>query len=685
MIHLPHQNAAVSWRSLALGLGGVVLICGLTPYNDYALNNTFLVGNYLPLAVTLIMFLIAVLINAPLSRFAPRWALGSGEMALAMGMMLISCSLPSSGLMRYFPPTLVTPFWLARSSGQTLKLLENLQLPHWLWPTFAGQSPRRWMNDPVVLGYLGRWNGEGSPPYRAWLVPAAAWGVFLGAMYGAVFCLAAIVRRQWFENERLAFPLAQIQMSLVEAPRPGRWFNSILGNPVFWYAFAGVFLLHLWNGLGNYWPRYWPRIPISYNFWSLFSQPPWSYLDYKIKDAAIFFTVLGATYFITSSVAFSLWFFYVLQSVAQMIQGTLTGDPWLRGLNDQHTGAVMAFAASLIWIGRRHWRMVIAHAFGRGKSDDPQARYLAYPLAFWGLVLCAAVMVGWLWAAGAGVGAAIMLVLILLMLFMVIARIIAETGLVHGQLMVGLTRPWTLAASYGWMRPVSLESFYLGATLHTIHYDYREATSVYALHGLKLADNTRFGPHQDTKADRRRGLGILLALFLALIVGYPVSFASTLWTEYHYASSRDRAALTPINTWGARDNPTWQQVGPTLQYEQGNYPLAHSPLGHVGFGMTLTGLLSFLRLRYAWWPLHPIGYLMVGSFPQAHLWFSIFLGWLIKLLIVRFGGAGLFVRAKPFFLGLIVGESLAAGFWMVMGIILSAMNLPYIPVNIMPG
>src|SRR4051812_41373876 len=39
---------AITWRSVLIGLAGVVLICALTPYNDYALNNTFLVGNNLP-------------------------------------------------------------------------------------------------------------------------------------------------------------------------------------------------------------------------------------------------------------------------------------------------------------------------------------------------------------------------------------------------------------------------------------------------------------------------------------------------------------------------------------------------------------------------------------------------------------------------------------------------------------
>ena len=240
---------AITFRSVVLGLLGVVFICGLTPYNDYALNNTFLVGNNLPLGVIMLLFVFVLLVNAPLMRFVPRFAFSAGEITVAFSMTLVSCALPSSGLMRYFPPTLVGPFWVARSSQEYLKLLESLHLPAWLFPVFAGQSPGQWMNDPIVNQYFNR-TPEGEPiPYWAWVRPAWVWGIFFAALYGALVCLTAIVRRQWNENERLPFPLAQIYLPLIEPPAPGRWFNDLFHRRGFWLAFASVFCLHAWNGL----------------------------------------------------------------------------------------------------------------------------------------------------------------------------------------------------------------------------------------------------------------------------------------------------------------------------------------------------------------------------------------------------------------------------------------------------
>ena len=41
----------VNLRSIALGLFGVIFICALTPYNDWAVFNTYFVGNYLPVGL----------------------------------------------------------------------------------------------------------------------------------------------------------------------------------------------------------------------------------------------------------------------------------------------------------------------------------------------------------------------------------------------------------------------------------------------------------------------------------------------------------------------------------------------------------------------------------------------------------------------------------------------------------
>ncbi len=177
----------------------------------------------------------------------------------------------------------------------------------------------------------------------------------------------------------------------------------------------------------------------------------------------------------------------------------------------------------------------------------------------------------------------------------------------------------------------------------------------------------------------------MAALAVALLVGYVVSFGSTLWVEYRYAWTLDTPGHVP-NDWGVLVSPQQKLVDATVEYAHGRYHPPVSPAGQLRRRLRADdGVLSALRLRFAWWPLHPIGYLMLYTYPGTHLWLSIFFGWLAKNLILRFGGPKLYTDAKPFFLGLIVGESAAAAFWLVLGIALSSAGLPYRAVNIMPG
>ena len=176
----------------------------------------------------------------------------------------------------------------------------------------------------------------------------------------------------------------------------------------------------------------------------------------------------------------------------------------------------------------------------------------------------------------------------------------------------------------------------------------------------------------------------MMVLALALVVGYAFSWAGVLVTEYNYGATLDRQQESPINYWGA-GNGRWHVLDGPVAYEKGVYNLRHNPATNFAFGFGVTTALAVLRLRYVWWPIHPIGYLILETFPGNMLWPSFFMGWLCKQLIVKFGGHRLYQTARPFFIGIIVGEAVAAGVWLAVSIILSQLGYLYTQVQIMPG
>jgi hypothetical protein len=135
-----------------------------------------------------------------------------------------------------------------------------------------------------------------------------------------------------------------------------------------------------------------------------------------------------------------------------------------------------------------------------------------------------------------------------------------------------------------------------------------------------------------------------------------------------------------------RDAVRGQTLNPTLAFmPPGNGPTeVPSRFGHFAFGAILTAVLSVLRLRYVGWPLHPIGYLLVYSYAMHTIWFSIFVGWLAKVLVVRFGGGQMFRSARPFFIGLIFGEAGAAALWMLVSLVRLSMGLNYERIFLLP-
>jgi hypothetical protein len=96
-------------------------------------------------------------------------------------------------------------------------------------------------------------------------------------------------------------------------------------------------------------------------------------------------------------------------------------------------------------------------------------------------------------------------------------------------------------------------------------------------------------------------------------------------------------------------------------------------------------VLSVLNLRFAAWPLHPVGYLLCNSWGLQQIWFSVFVGWLCKELVLRVGGAQLLRASRPLFIGLIFGEAAAVAFWLCVSLYLNWLGLNYHAIQILPG
>ena len=76
-------------------------------------------------------------------------------------------------------------------------------------------------------------------------------------------------------------------------------------------------------------------------------------------------------------------------------------------------------------------------------------------------------------------------------------------------------------------------------------------------------------------------------------------------------------------------------------------------------------LFTLVKNRFVWWPIHPVGLAVGYTVPIAQTWFSIFLAWLFKVCILKWGGAKLYKMLRALFIGMVLGLFCSAGFWLI--------------------
>ncbi len=301
-----------------------------------------------------------------------RRPLGARELIVVFILLLAGSGIPSSGLVRYVYPYMVSPFYLANSRNAWESKLHPY-IPSWLVPSKDRRS------EVVVKFYEGfradELAREGKTiweaiPWEKWVGPTAAWLAFISLCYFMMLCLSALLRRQWEETEKISFPLARVPLEMTENPEPGKALNRFFRNPVMWAGAAIPIFVYAINGLHNIHSEV-PYFDTVINLHDLFRKWPWYMMQWGgWVQMYLYFTVIGFVYLLPLEVSLSLWFFYVFSQLLLVVGGyfglTVDGQPWQYVLPmHQQLGAYLAFAAFMVWASRRHIASIV-----KGLSDE---------------------------------------------------------------------------------------------------------------------------------------------------------------------------------------------------------------------------------------------------------------------------------------------------------------------------
>lgn len=628
------ENPGVTWRSVLIS---VVLI----PPNAYWIIQLELVwGGTYPSVITLLFnvvfsLFVIVALNMLIQQFARDAALSYGELLTIYIMMAVGVSLCGCDVVQTLVHIIVSPFWFVTPENEWAELF------HPYLPKYFTLK-----NKAISMGFFkggtSFWEGE---YIKAWLPPATVWIGFILLLLFMMLCINTILRKQWIERERLTYPIVRLPQEMSK----GGGATGILRNKAMWIGFILAAAINLINGVSFLYPAI-PYIPVKHQWVFRFTEKPWNAVGWM--PVSFYPFVLGIGFLMPLDLSFSCWFFYLFWKAERVIGSAigirLPGYPFS---SEQATGVWIGIFAFTIWVSRHHLKRVFSTAFGkRLQEKNEEKEPMSYRMALLGILVGMVLLVVFCKSLGMAVFLALTYFLIYFALGATITRIRAELGPpVHD--LYGVGPDYIITRIMGTRR--------IGAnnlTAMTLFYwlnreSYRSFPMAHQLEGMKLAEEGNIHPRR-----------LFLAIMIAGFMGGISCFWAVLQFGYRLGSG---VRFGGPARWFAIEG--FHRLAWWLSYPQST---DFRGLGFTAFGLIFSVTLLIMRMRFFWWPLHPIGYAISYWWAMNLLWFPVFLSFIVKTLILRYGGLSSYRRAVPFFWGLILGEYLMGGIWNILGIAL---------------
>jgi hypothetical protein len=401
----------------------------------------------------------------------------------------------------------------------------------------------------------------------------------------------------------------------------------------------------------------WPQLVTYLDTKKMFTERPWSGMD--SAPLYISLAAAGFLFFLPVDLLFSMWFFFLLTRVQDVIAVQMGGIPTGIGTHNarvftgyQAAGAYIVLIIAQVRIAWPYFKQVWRTAWASSTQEKPlddSEELMSYRVALIGLGCGFGGIIMWLWAAGMHpLVAAAQMGLYIFFIAVIMSRAVNEAGL------------------------LMTETSFLPS--HLIHL-------VYPLHNLGPANLTMSGllniifirdlrgvllsPLMDNQKMagevRLRQRSLLLPLALAVVIAFVV--ASYFFLHLSYTTGN--LSLYAYPNGNARN-----LFGRAAEAVNGGTAApGATEYGGLFVGMVATTALVYLRAAFAWFPLHPLAYAIAPTWAMLVFWFPCLLAWIAKSLVLRFGGIDLFRRLAPFALGLILGEFSLAVLWAIVSML----------------
>jgi hypothetical protein len=123
----------------------------------------------------------------------------------------------------------------------------------------------------------------------------------------------------------------------------------------------------------------------------------------------------------------------------------------------------------------------------------------------------------------------------------------------------------------------------------------------------------------------------------------------------------------------------WGQYNQLASRLQSPEPADWKGMAALGVGFAWTMVMILARIRIPSWPFHPAGYALSLNFGVEYFWSCMLIAWLVKTLVIRYGGYKLNRQVMPFMFGLILGEYCVGAFWSATSVVTGIRTYDFAP------